>query len=123
MSFYVNNPYLSEQDTRSEDNDDPAKIRRIIEIKSEGLDVIHMIQRWGLTQSVAFELEAAFIDYFGLKELSNLVKGHHSDRGMVSADYLEQSFKLDSFVDYPNSPKFILIKIKNYWINENGNSI
>lgn len=65
MSFYQNNEFLTDQDKQTEDNDDPAKIRRIVDIKRRGLNVIHIIQRWGMDAKTAFEVEAAFIDYFG----------------------------------------------------------
>ncbi len=120
MSFYQNSEFLTEQDKPTEDNDDPAKIKRIVEIKRKGLSVIHIIQRWGMDAKTAFEVESAFIDYFGLEHLTNIIKGHDEDRGMRWADELEQEFTAKTFDDYPNCPKFILIKIKDYWINRNG---
>lgn len=120
--FYTSE-YATEQDKKSEDNKDPAKIKRIIDIKNSGLSVIHIIQRWGMDAKTAFEVEAAFIDYFGLQALTNLVKGHNSDRGMMPADQIEKSFNAPVFEDYPNSPKFILIKIKDYWLNYNDGDI
>ena len=118
MNFY-SSKYATAQD-KSEDDDDPAKIKRIVEIKQTGLSVIHIIQRWGMDQDTAFEVESAFIDYFGLNELTNKMKGHDSDRGMIWATELEHNLSAPTFEDYPNCPKFILIKIKDYWINING---
>ena len=63
-----------------------------------------------MERETAFEVEAAFIDYFGLSELTNKVKGHHSNRGMKSAEEI-------------NCPKFILIKIKDYWIGQREKDI
>ena len=122
--FYKSS-YATEQDKAVEDNEDPAKIKRILEIKRSGLSVIHIIQRWGMNQETAFEVEAAFIDYFGLPSLTNLVKGHDSERGMVWADELEKTLNAPTFEDYPsqNCPKFILIKIKDYWLNYNDRDI
>lgn len=120
MSFYQNSEYLTEQDKPTEDNVDPAKIKTIAEIKSKGLNVIHIIQRWGMDAKTAFEVESAFIDYFGLEQLTNKIKGHNDERGMRWTDELEQEFTAKTFDDYPNCPKFILIKIKDYWINKNG---
>ena len=119
MSFY-SGPDAVEQDKPTEDNDDPAKIRKIAEIKARGLSVIHIIQRWGMDQKTAFEVEAAFIDFFGLPSLTNRIKGHDSDRGMRWTDELEKEFTAPIFDDYPNCPKFVLIKIKDYWLNRNG---
>lgn len=120
MSFYQNNEFLTEQDKPTEDNDDPAKIRRIVDIKRRGLTVIHIIQRWGMDAKTAFEVEAAFIDYFGLEHLTNKIRGHDEDRGMRWTDELEQEFTAKTFDDYPNCPKFIMIKINDYNINKNG---
>lgn len=119
MSFYKSAD-TTDQDKQTEDNDDPAKIRKIAEIKQCGLSVIHIIQRWGMDQNTAFEVEAAFIDYFGLQDLTNRIKGHDADRGMRWTDELEKEFTAPEFEDYPNSPKFILIKIKDYSLNQNG---
>lgn len=120
MSFYQNKEYLTEQDKPTEDNDDPAKVRRIVDIKSKGLNVIHIIQRWGMDANTAFEVESAFIDYFGLEHLTNKIKGHEAYRGMCWTDELEQALTAKTFDDYPNCPPFILIKIKDYWINKNA---
>jgi hypothetical protein len=120
MSFYQNSEYLKEEDKPTEEDDDPAKIRRIALIKSKGLNVIHIIQRWGMDAKTAFEVESAFIDYLGLENLTNKIKGHEDERGMRWADDLELEFTAKTFDDYPNCPKFILIKIKDYSINKNG---
>ena len=119
MNFYKSE-YVTEQDKPSDDNNDPAKIRIIRDIKSRGLSVIHIIQRWGMDQKTAFEVEAAFIDFLGLQFLSNIQKGHHTDKGMRYADELENELTAPAFEDYPNCPKFVLIKIKDYWLNKNG---
>lgn len=37
MSFYKNNDFLTEQDKQTEENDDPANIRRIVISKEAGL--------------------------------------------------------------------------------------
>ena len=74
-----------------------------------------------MDSKTAFEVESAFIDYFGLQELTNKVKGHNFDRGMRWTDELEKALKADIFDDYPNNncPKFILIKINDYSLNHN----
>lgn len=121
-TFYTSS-FATEQDKKTDDNDDPAKIKRIKEIKQTGLQVIHIIQRWGMDQKTAFEVEAAFIDYFGLQELTNKVKGHDSNRGMRWTDELEREFTTPVFEENENTPKYMIIKIKDYWINYNGGDI
>lgn len=120
MSFYQNSEFLKEEDKPTDENDDPAKIRRIVNIKSKGLNVIHIIQRWGMDAKTAFEVESAFIDYFGLENLTNKIKGHEDERGMRWTDDLELSMTAKTFDDYPNCPKFIIIKINDYNINRCG---
>lgn len=124
MSFYQKSDFLTDQDKPSEENKDPAKIGRIIQIRNSGLNVIHIIQRWGMDLKTAYEVEAAFIDFFGLDHLTNEIKGHEDDRGMRSADELERQFTAKIFDDYPNCPgKFILIKINDNSINYKNNDI
>ena len=64
-----------------------GKLDRIREIISDGFLVEHYLLRHGLTESAAFELEAASIDLLGLDNLSNLTGGHHSsDFGLQSTE-------------------------------------
>ena len=119
MDFYKSAD-STPQDKPTDEDRDPAKIEKIREIKSHGLNVIHIIQRWGMDQETAFEVEAALIDYLGLPALTNKIKGHNSDRGMIWTDELEQNLNAPVFKVGPDCPKFVLIKIKDYYINLNG---
>ncbi|MBI9045396.1 MAG: hypothetical protein JEZ06_12975 [Anaerolineaceae bacterium] len=61
------------------------KLDKIRSIHAKGLQVKHIIHRHGLTEKEAFEVEAALIDFIGIRDLSNIVHGHHSDfRGRMS---------------------------------------
>ena len=121
MSFYDNASITTSQDERTDYNKDPAKIKKIIEIKNDGLEVIHIIQRWGMSKDTALEVEAAFIDYLGLEYLTNIVNGNEPERGMCLADKLEKRLTADTFT-VNNNDKFILIKITDYSLNRhNGN--
>jgi len=74
--FYHVNDAL-ETDARSD------KLNRIRNIINSGYEVRHFILRHGLKETVAFELEAAFIDLMGTENLSNLQSGHYtSDFGL-----------------------------------------
>lgn len=73
------------------------KLTRIREIRNAGLDVIHVIHRHGLEESVAFEVEAALIDAY--PGLSNDQGGHHSgERGPMHAFQIRQKFEAPEFV-------------------------
>ena len=62
-----------------------AKLDRVREIHRSGHEVRHYIVRHGLTESTAFEVEAALIDFVGLGNLSNRQGGHLSaDFGMLT---------------------------------------
>jgi hypothetical protein len=61
------------------------KLETIRAIHREGLAPEHLILRHGLTEKEALEVEAAFIDYIGVSELTNAVHGHHVDaRGRMT---------------------------------------
>ncbi|AEP29380.1 LEM-3-like GIY-YIG domain-containing protein [Brumicola nitratireducens] len=63
------------------------KISKIDEIKTQGYSVKHQIIRHGLSEEVAFEIEASLIDFIGMKNLLNLQSGHYSsDFGIKSSD-------------------------------------
>lgn len=65
----------------------PEKIARIREIKLEGLSVIHVIHRHGMTDEAAYEVEAALIDAY--PGLANEVGGRYSgDRGPMSTSQI-----------------------------------
>lgn len=74
-----------------EDEDDTsAKIQQIREIHQAGLSVIHVIQRFGLTENEAFEVEAALIDCF--PGLTNLQKGIIQSEALTMQRYSNASF-------------------------------
>ncbi len=113
LNNFEGNNYL----TKEEIEDDSITKNDIIrEIENSGLKVIHVIQRWGLTESEAKEVESALIDAF--PGLSNLQSGYGRDRGVTSVQEIitslsKEEFKYDSKVD-----KFILIKIKQETADE-----
>ena len=78
---------------------------------------MHIVQRYGLTEIEAFEVEAALIDCFA--GLTNLQTGHSSDRGVNNAEVLQRELSLEEFEDV-DELNYCIIKIKDYWINERG---
>jgi hypothetical protein len=65
------------------------KFEVIKSIMDKNLEVQHYILRYGLTEKEAFEVEAALIDFIGLDNLTNKVKGHYTERGKISCEELD----------------------------------
>nr|MCR5420770.1 hypothetical protein [Lachnospiraceae bacterium] len=105
-----------------EDNDEDdisSKIQQIRDIKNAGLEVIHIIQRYGMTEKEAFDVEAALIDAYGY--LTNLQNGHASDRGVNNALVLQQELSYEEYVE-PHF-KYLIIKINNRVLEDRSNNI
>ena len=74
------------------------KFDRIRAIEKSGNAVQHFILRHGLTEPVAFEIEAAVIDFVGITNLSNLQGGHYStDFGIKTSDEVIAMYSAPSF--------------------------
>ncbi len=98
--------------TNYEDNiedDISTKIQTIRDINNEGLSVIHVIHRYGMTENEAFEVESALMDAY--PGLTNIQGGHSNDRGITNALSLQQKYSLEVYDEVPNF-KYILIKVK-----------
>lgn len=96
-------------------DDDPNKLRIIREILNEGLEVIHIIQRWNLTEKEAFEVESALIDAY--QGLSNLQSGHHSEYGVTNAEMLQKRFSMKEYEE-PDDFKYLIIKVRWWRLDE-----
>lgn len=88
---------------------DPNKLRTIMKIHQDGLEVIYIIQRWNLTEKEAFLIEASLIDAF--PGLTNLQRGHYFDTGVVNVRTLQKRFER-SVYDEPKDFKYLIIKVK-----------
>ena len=96
------------------------KIKQIKEIHQAGLDVIHIIHRWGLKdESVAFEVEAALIDAY--PGLTNIQSGHGNDRGVVNSVVLNNALMRTEYME----PDFdyMIIKINRQVLNNRNGDI
>ena len=87
--FYVgkgiSNRIFAHINTALKDETPSDKLDKIRNIHANGLKVIHVIHRHGLTEKEALEVEAALIDFVGLSGLTNQVLGHSSDdRGQMT---------------------------------------
>ncbi len=96
----------------SADEDERSlKIQQINQITQiDKKEVIHIIHRWGMTESEALEVESALIDVYPGLSLTNIQSGHGADRGMISADKWREMQEIAIYeepdVDY------IIIKIR-----------
>ena len=121
LKKYEGENYLSE-----DDNDTSTKIERIKEIKAEGLDVIHIIHRHGLTEDVALEVEAALIDCFS--GLTNVKKGKNDKgqgkndkgRGVSNVEVLQRKYA--NIYEEPDNLNYMIIKTRKETMIERGGS-
>ena len=96
------------------------KIGTIREIMSKGLEVIHVIQRHGLDNKTAIEVEAALIDAY--PGLTNEVRGHGSnERGTMNAYEIQRAYKAELISEI--TEKCIIIKINQRSIDYRNGDI
>ncbi len=94
--------FSKDQDILSE------KIDQIRSIRNSGLEVIHIIQRHGLTKKEADEVEAALIDAY--PGLTNIQVGYHSyERGVANAETIQNIYSLDTYKERDDL-KYMIIK-------------
>lgn len=91
----------------TDEDETNLKFRTIGEIRSCGLDVIHVIHRHGMDEKTAFEVEAALIDAYA--GLSNIAGGHgNSLYGCAHVVELEQQYNAEPA---PVDKRFIAINV------------
>lgn len=106
--------YYDGADNSSED--DPNKFKIIHAILQEGMEVIHVIQRWNLTEREALQVEAALIDCY--QGLTNLQRGYHADDyGVTNAQILIRRFACQVY-DEPNDFKYLIIKVQQWRLDD-----
>lgn len=97
-----------------------AKIQTIRDIRKAGLQVKHIIHRYGMDEKEALEVEAALIDvYSELGELTNEQSGLNPERGLIETDELIKTLNAPEY-DEPIDINYIIIKTKNSTIKVNG---
>lgn len=107
--------YEGKSYTSEEEDEVSEKIQQIREIKDAGLEVIHVIQRYGLTEKEALEVEAALIDCY--PGLTNIQSGYSTDRGVNNADVLQRDLSYEEFEE-PNDLEYCIIKINNSYLDD-----
>lgn len=103
-----------------EEDEVSAKIQQIRDIHAAGLSVIHVIQRFGLTEKEAYEVEAALIDCF--PGLTNLQRGHGDDRGVCNADVLQRELSCEEFQEREDLD-YLIIKVSKESVEANNGSV
>jgi hypothetical protein len=99
-----------------DETDISAKLGRIREIRREGLDVLHVIQRHGLTKEEAFLVEGALIDVF--PGLTNLQGGHgNSEFGAMHAETVISRYVASRLV---LAHRAIFLTVGKAFANERG---
>lgn len=95
------------------------KLQQIRDIRNSGLEVVHIIQRYGLSENTAFEVESALMDCF--PGLTNIQNGHSSERGASNAELIEKAFAASEYEE----PEFKYMIIKTSWnqVNACGGSV
>ena len=112
LSKYENESY------KEKDEDEiSAKYKVIREIAADGLQVISIIQRWGLDEKTAFEVESAVIDCYA--GLTNIQNGHDGDRGITNAEALNQVLSATPYND-DNGIDYLIIKTSQNRMSEVG---
>lgn len=96
--------------TTSDTVGDYAKLRTIRAIEEAGHNVRIEILRHGLDESTAFHVEAAAIDLLGLGSLHNLVRGEHTEIGMMSVTDINANYGAVP-VTFDPSHRLLLIRI------------
>lgn len=93
------------------------KLEQIRDIRLSGKEVICVIHRYGLTKEQAMEVESALIDCY--PGLTNLVSGFGSDRGVITADDLQNTLERPVYEE-PENIDYVIIKTTRNAVNNNG---
>ncbi len=100
------------------DDDENLKYKTIREIKDSGLDVIYIIQKYGLDERDAFVIESALIDAYSIdRKLTNKIKGFSASEP-TNAITLQRDLSAKEYDDSVSNPKYMIIKVKDYWLNQ-----
>lgn len=104
-----------------EDDDVSLKYKTIRAIKDEGLEVIYIIDRYNLSNRDALLIESVLIDTYSIqRKLTNRIRGYQSTEPR-NALTLEEFFHTPEYEDSPDNPEYIIIKVKDYWLNQREN--
>lgn len=122
VKYAISGSMVGDSIKMEQSSNDSLKIKKIREIYNAGLEVIHIIQKYGLEERDAKIIESVLIDVYSIdNKLTNEIKGYDSYKGPTNAKILEKIFALPEYEDGPINPEYIIIKIKDYWLNQRDN--
>ena len=100
------------------DTKETEKIKTIREIKRLDMKVGLSVLRHGLTDKEALEIECAMIDYIGIKNLTNLVLGHHSaERGKMKLSDIVVKYQAEDATFSEDEPLILININKRYYFD------
>lgn len=102
------------------DDEENLKYRTIREIKDAGLEVIYIIQKYGLSERDALVIESALIDAYSIRKLTNKINGFSSSEP-GNALTLQRDLSAEEYVESPQNPQYMIIKVRDYWLNQRDN--
>lgn len=124
-TFYIgkgkdNRVFQHEKLKVEEDNDEDLKYKQIREIQDSGLDVIKIIERYKLNDAQAKLVESVLINTYSLNLLTNKIRGINSDIEPTNVLTIQRDMATEEYEDVKGDPKYILIKVKQYWLDQRG---
>lgn len=107
---------LRSEDLEDDEDEMSTKLHRVRDISADGLEVIHIIQRHGMTSAEALHVEGALIDAF--PGLSNLQNGHgNSDIGTMHAQAIIRKYAAPRLQP---QHRIIFLTVTRSYIKERG---
>jgi len=100
------------EEAQNNDLKNSQKLETIGDIHNSGNEVHIDIVRYGLDEATALEVEAALIDVLCLKGVGNQISGHHSYRGMDTAQEIQIRYGAE---ELKSDEPLILIKINGLY--------
>ena len=127
--FYIgkgkDNRVFNHMECALESETSTDKYEKIREILNSNKKLEHIIVRHGLTEKVAFEIEASLIDTFDYinQGITNIAGGHKSiEKGLMTSDEIKRLYNADKLSEIENNCIIININ-KKYERGAGKNSI
>ena len=100
---HANCALASYKDVNYNPDDENLKYKAIRQIKNAGLEVIYIIQKYGLSEQDTLKIESVHIDVFSIdRELTNKIRGFNSSEPM-NALTLEKTLCVKEYVEDQHS--------------------